>query len=68
MTILPKAIYSFNAIYIKIPKALFTEQLQKILKFVWKHKDPKQPKQSLERRTKLEVSYFLTLDYTTKLQ
>ena len=43
--------------------AFFTELEQKILKFVWKHKDPKQPKQSLERTAKLEVSYFLTLYY-----
>ena len=31
-------------------------------------KDPKQPKQSLERRMELEESTFLTSDYTTKLQ
>ena len=31
-------------------------------------KDPKQPKQSFERRMELEESTFLTSDYTTKLQ
>lgn len=67
IAILPKTIYRYNGISIRIPTQLFTELRRTILSTIWKHSKPRRAKIILNNKSSVITIPNFKLYYKTRI-